>query len=135
MYPFDYEAAAFRAEHRDAPFFLYVGSAHPHRAAVAFGNHEQPAGVEPVPYDPEKVIVPNFLPDVAQVREDLTEYYQSLSGFDQVVGTALAELEALFDMEADPCEPRNLIDEPALAGVASEMRAKVLAFRQATADP
>ncbi|MDE0220431.1 MAG: hypothetical protein OXJ90_14290 [Spirochaetaceae bacterium] len=38
-------------------------------------------------------------------------------------------------MEADPCEPRNLIDEPALAGVASEMRAKVLAFRQATADP
>ena len=43
--------------------------------------------------------------------------------------------EALFDMEADPAEFRNLIDEPALAGVAAEMRAKVLAFRQATRDP
>ena len=43
--------------------------------------------------------------------------------------------EALFDMEADPDESRNLIDAPALAGMAAEMRAKVLAFHQATRDP
>ena len=43
--------------------------------------------------------------------------------------------EALFDMEADPDETRNLIAEPALAGVAAEMRAKLLAFRRETRDP
>ena len=43
--------------------------------------------------------------------------------------------EALFDMATDPGEAHNLIAEPALAGVATEMRAKVLAFRQATRDP
>ena len=43
--------------------------------------------------------------------------------------------EALFDMESDPDETRNLIAEPALAEAAAEMRAKVLAFRQATRDP
>lgn len=40
--------------------------------------------------------------------------------------------ETLFNMEADATESRNLIDDPALVGVAVEMRAKVLAFRQAT---
>ena len=43
--------------------------------------------------------------------------------------------EALLDMEADPGESRNLIDDPARASVAAEMRAKVLAFRQTTRDP
>ena len=108
VYPFDYEpqvdprspadiaakVAAFLAEHRDDPFYLHVGSAHPHRASVGFGNHLQPAGIEPVPYDPEEVIVPNFLPDVPRVREDLAEYYQSISRFDQVVGAVLRELDA-----------------------------------------
>ena len=71
--------AAFLAEHREDPFYRHVGSAHPHRVSVGFGNHLQPAGVEPVPYDPEQVVVPNFLPDVARgVREDLAEYYQSV---------------------------------------------------------
>ena len=43
--------------------------------------------------------------------------------------------EALFNMETDPGESRNLIADPNLAGLAAEMRAKVLAFRQATRDP
>ena len=38
-------------------------------------------------------------------------------------------------MATDPSEAHNLIAEPALAGVAAEMRAKVLAFRRATRDP
>ena len=108
VYPFDYEpevdprspadiaakVAAFLAEHRNDPFYLHVGSGHPHRASVGFGNHLQHAGIEPVPYDPEEVIVPNFLPDVPRVREDLAEYYQSVSRFDQVVGAVLRELDA-----------------------------------------
>ena len=63
VYPFDYEpevdprspadiaarVAAFLAEHRDDPFYLHVGSGHPHRASVGFGNHVEHAGIEPAP--------------------------------------------------------------------------------------
>jgi N-sulfoglucosamine sulfohydrolase len=45
------------------------------------------------------------------------------------------DAEALFDVGRDPVEAENRIGDPALAGVAAEMRAKVQAFRQATADP
>jgi hypothetical protein len=43
--------------------------------------------------------------------------------------------EALFDVEADPVEAVNLIDEPALQEVAEQMRTKVRQFRMATKDP
>jgi N-sulfoglucosamine sulfohydrolase len=41
----------------------------------------------------------------------------------------------LFDIENDPMESTNLIDEASLAGVAEEMRQKVRAFRIETKDP
>jgi hypothetical protein len=43
--------------------------------------------------------------------------------------------EALFDVEADPMETTNLIDDPALQDVAGEMRTKVRHFRMETSDP
>ena len=43
--------------------------------------------------------------------------------------------EALFDMQADPDETRNLIAEPSLAGMATKMRARLLEFRRETRDP
>lgn len=43
--------------------------------------------------------------------------------------------EALFDLEADPVEAVNLIDEPALREVAEGMRTRVRQFRMATRDP
>ena len=43
--------------------------------------------------------------------------------------------EALFDVEADPVESTNLIDDPALQEVAAEMRTKVRHFRMETRDP
>ncbi len=45
------------------------------------------------------------------------------------------QAEALFDVEADPVEANNLIDEPSLQGVAERMRSKVRQFRMATQDP
>ena len=38
-------------------------------------------------------------------------------------------------MHNDPTESHNLIDRPALVGVAADMRTKLLAFRTATRDP
>lgn len=43
--------------------------------------------------------------------------------------------EALFDLEQDPMESVNLIDEPTLSSVAERMRQKVRTFRLETSDP
>ena len=43
--------------------------------------------------------------------------------------------EALYDMESDPAEARNRIDDPELAETVSEMRSRLTAFRIATKDP
>ena len=43
--------------------------------------------------------------------------------------------EELFDLENDPMETRNLIDDPRLAVIAEAMRQKVRAFRIETKDP
>lgn len=43
--------------------------------------------------------------------------------------------EELFDIQNDPAESTNLIDDPALADVVSQMRSKVIEFRTSTRDP
>jgi N-sulfoglucosamine sulfohydrolase len=45
------------------------------------------------------------------------------------------DAEELFDIETDPSESRNLIDDPDLKTVAEEMRQKVRKFRMDTQDP
>ncbi len=41
----------------------------------------------------------------------------------------------LYDLEADPYEARNLADDPAMAGVLAEHKAKLQAFQARTSDP
>ena len=43
--------------------------------------------------------------------------------------------EELYDLEADPTESVNRIDDPHLQEVAAQMRAQLYQFRRATADP
>lgn len=43
--------------------------------------------------------------------------------------------EALYDLEADPVEAVNRLDDPDLADIVEEYRRKLMAFREATADP
>ena len=108
VYPFEFEpnvnarspidmaekVSTFLKQHRERPFYLHVGSAYPHRAGQGFGNERRPPGTKPIPYNPADVIVPNFLPDVPDVRKDLADYYESVSRYDQVVGAVLEALEA-----------------------------------------
>jgi N-sulfoglucosamine sulfohydrolase len=85
----------------DRPFFLYFATSDPHRGggkdrtsqlelkADLFGNLPQRAshpGVEEVFFDPADVAVPPFLPDTAETREELAQYYQSCSRIDSGVG-------------------------------------------------
>lgn len=89
----------------EKPFFLYFCTDDPHRGAPFkpekwdmpnnFGNKKEGyAGVKTKVYDPEDVIVPEFLPDTKQTREEIAEYYQSISRIDQGFGKLMKMLEA-----------------------------------------
>lgn len=89
----------------EKPFFLYFCTDDPHRGAPfqsdpwylpnSFGNKpEGYPGVETKKYKPEDVIVPPFLPDTKECREEIAEYYQSVSRIDQGFGKLMAMLEA-----------------------------------------
>ena len=81
----------------DRPFFLYFATADPHRGGGLdessrlelkpnlFGNksaHGAFPGVNEVFYDPDKVPIPPFLTDNPETREELAQYYQSVSRVD-----------------------------------------------------
>lgn len=86
------------------PFFLYFCTSDPHRSggSVAgtkhnpnpFGNRPQGyPGVKPVKYDPAEVVVHSFLPDTPVCREELAQYYQSVSRIDQGLGRLIEVLK------------------------------------------
>jgi N-sulfoglucosamine sulfohydrolase len=85
----------------DRPFFIYFGTSDPHRGggkdktsklelkADLFGNKPNDGshkGVEEVIYDPADVIIPPFMSDTPETREELAQYYQSCARIDQGVG-------------------------------------------------
>lgn len=98
----------------ERPFFLYFGTADPHRGGGKdqssnlefkpdlFGNRPDRgshAGVEEVFYDPAQVPVPPFLPDTPESRAELVHYYQSCSRIDQGLGRLIEILKqaGLYD--------------------------------------
>lgn len=81
----------------EEPFFLYFCPDDPHRGhpfKPAVWSDPNPFGNTPGgypgervdTYDPAEVLVPNFLPDNQQSREEIAEYYQSVSRIDQGLG-------------------------------------------------
>lgn len=90
------------AEKSDKPFFIVVGYSDPHRTGnpdsrkrgepSSFANETNYDGVTPVKYNPREVIVPAYLPDQQEVREELAEYYQAISRLDAGIGMMLDNL-------------------------------------------
>jgi N-sulfoglucosamine sulfohydrolase len=76
------------------PFFLTVGYSDPHRDALNFGNSRQWPEVEREIYSPADVLIPSHLPDLPGVRQDLAQYYESVSRLDSGVGILLRELRS-----------------------------------------
>ena len=110
-------AAEFLAQVKrdDKPFFLMVNAHDPHRP---FDNRkpadqrkltgEPSEGTSddkknkrkqtdyPAPsriYQPNEIVIPGFLPDLPAIREEIAQYYSSVSRADDVVGRVLIELE------------------------------------------
>jgi N-sulfoglucosamine sulfohydrolase len=94
----------------DKPFFLYFATDDPHRSNEIlpdgspdfesttgpnlFGNRKEGyKGIKEIRYSPDKVIVPSFLPDNRQCREELAQYYQSVSRLDQGIGRLIQILK------------------------------------------
>lgn len=69
------------------PFAFWFGSSDPHRP------YDRGSG-RAAGYKPEEVVVPPFLPDTPEVREDLLDYYFEVERFDRQVGELLRALEA-----------------------------------------
>lgn len=86
-------AHEFFAAQDERPFFLYYCPTDPHRAKVGFANDTPHPGVKPEKFEPGKMGVPAFLPDQPEVREELAEFYESVSRVDQGVGRLLQALQ------------------------------------------
>jgi N-sulfoglucosamine sulfohydrolase len=84
---------SFIREQSGKPFFITVGFSDPHRAQENFGNTRAWPNVPRVQYKPAEVVIPAHLPDLPAVRNDLAQYYESVSRLDRGVGLILAELE------------------------------------------
>jgi len=94
----------------ERPFFLYFCTSDPHRGGGRadelphkpdrFGNRPRGyPGITPVKYDPDKVIVPPFLPDSPECRAELAQYYQSVSRVDQGLGRLMRILKDAGEYE------------------------------------
>lgn len=70
---------------KDKPFFFWFASYDGHRGWNI--NDEAPI------YDPAEVIVPPYMVDTPEVREDLAKYYHEISRFDYYIGLVKEELK------------------------------------------
>ena len=100
------------AKRSDRPFFLMVNTHDPHRpfdkrtpaskrtlgevvpaknkaSAKYKGDYPAPSRI----YQPDEVVVPGFLPDLPEIREEIAQYYSSVRRADDVVGCVLSELK------------------------------------------
>lgn len=100
----------FIVEASEKPFFLYYATDDPHRSNIytsegkisfntfpepnSFGNQTGSyPGIQELTYEADEVIVPSFLPDTKATREELAQYYQSVSRLDQGIGRLIEILK------------------------------------------
>ncbi|MDP6114217.1 MAG: sulfatase [Planctomycetota bacterium] len=84
----------------DQPFFLMANSHDPHRPFVGNDREEWYSECDPPAVPPsrtfvaDEVVVPGFLPDLPDVRLEISEYYSSVRRCDDTVGRLLDVLDA-----------------------------------------
>ncbi|MEI6948628.1 sulfatase [Paraflavisolibacter sp. H34] len=84
--PYNSFADFLKQKKKDGPWSYWVSSLHPHRPyEVGSGSK---AGI-----DPARVTVPAYLPDHAEVRKDIADYYHAIELFDKELGEVLEALQ------------------------------------------
>lgn len=69
----------------DRPFFLWFAAFDPHR--------DYETGILTRSHTADDVVVPPYLPETSEVREDLARYYDEITRLDSYVGAVLDELQ------------------------------------------
>jgi N-sulfoglucosamine sulfohydrolase len=82
------------AREADKPFYFMVNSDDPHRpyfvpGQILKGGMSEPSRI----YSPKEVDVPGFLPDLPDVRRELSYYYNSAKRLDDTFGKVMQALE------------------------------------------
>lgn len=75
-----------KTEAKEKPFFFWLATSDPHR------NYVKGSG-EANGIDPAKAHLFKHFPDAKEVRNDVADYYFEVQRWDQLVGSAIAELE------------------------------------------
>lgn len=83
-----------KAQEAGKPFYFMVNSDDPHRPFFVpgqklFGGMSKPSRI----YSPEEIEVPGFLPDLPDVRKELSYYYNSVKRLDDTFGKVMQALE------------------------------------------
>lgn len=74
------------------PFFLLMGYSDPHRGG-SFGNNIEYPGISTKTYQPDEVIVPNYVPDIPEAYVEMTETYQAIARLDTGIGMVIEQLK------------------------------------------
>lgn len=77
---------------KDKPFCFWLGSSDPHRPYKLGSGKE--SGM-----DLAKIKLPGCFPDAETVRSDVADYYWEVQRFDRLVGSALAALESIGQLD------------------------------------
>ncbi len=91
----DYAAnfeAFLKGRKSDQPFCFWYGSSEPHRV------FKKGIGIENGG-DPDKVVVPAFLPDRPEIRSDILDYAYEIEWFDSHLARMIAMLEELGELD------------------------------------
>lgn len=92
-----YESAKifFEASKKEGkPFYFMVNSDDPHRPFFNPGKGLQKGMAKPSRiYAPDEVVVPGFLPDIPDVRRELSYYYNSVKRLDDTFGKVMQALD------------------------------------------
>ncbi len=79
------------------PFFINANICDPHRPFIGANPKKKQNGDDPLDgarvYKPDEVTVPAFLEDLPRVREEVAQYYSSVSRFDRTFGLIMKELK------------------------------------------
>jgi N-sulfoglucosamine sulfohydrolase len=78
-----------------SPFCYWFGPMNTHRRWIK-GSGKDHWGLNP---DDLKGLMPAFLPDVHEIREDMTDYFGEVLALDEMFGRLLNELEAIGELE------------------------------------
>lgn len=98
-------AGEWIAQDDERPFFLYFCTSDPHRGGgpgnfANFNDKENPyPETERITFDADDMIVPPWLPDTREVKEELAEYYQAGNRVDQGMQQLFKELERTGHLE------------------------------------